>query len=194
MNKLLRILVGFTVVALPCLGAAAVYQHVNKKGVVVFSDRPSEGAQSVEVEPIQTFHSPSVEKAKPEQAGQATEGEAVESATANQASTYALPEAVKYQVSIASPVNNEQIRSNNGTLSVVVNSKPDLQEGHQYRVRLDGRVAGAPQTHNVFKIPNTDRGEHTLSAEVIDKGGRVVKSSGSITVFLFRFSRNFKKG
>jgi len=151
---------------------AGVYKHVNPDGSVEFTDVPNKiGQKPVEVAPPSTYSPPPVTPIK---------------------SAETKTTATDYEsVSIASPANDVSIRSNDGSLSISVVSKPGLQAGDVYVLTMDGQKAGE-STGGSFKLTNVDRGSHTLTVQIVREGETLVQSQG-VTVHLHRASLIQKK-
>lgn len=82
-------------------------------------------------------------------------------------------------VRILVPEPDTTIRSNAGEIIVSVTSEPGLQRGHRYRLLLDGQPTAEPGLSPVFPLSNIDRGNHTLSVEILDEQGRIVERTAS---------------
>lgn len=81
---------------------------------------------------------------------------------------------------IDQPQNNGTVRSNEGKVAVSVALQPALQPGHQLRLALDG-VPIQPAFDSLSAVlSNVQRGTHSLSADVIDGNGKVLRSTGPI--------------
>ena len=152
------------------LASAKIYKSVLPDGSVTYSDKPQPGAESVKLPPIQTYTPRPVPKAE----------DKVEQAPAD-------PKAYE-SVRITSPTANETIRDNGGTISVQVEVKPKLMPGHQLEVIVDGKVVGSGAATSL-SISNLDRGSHSVSANIKDDKGRVVKSAGGVSFQLHRSSK-----
>ncbi|HEC19508.1 MAG TPA: DUF4124 domain-containing protein [Gammaproteobacteria bacterium] len=155
--------------------SAEVYKRVNPDGSVEFSDVPGkQDDKPVPLRPMSTFTPPPVPPP---------------TSTPQTPSTQA-----KYtELRITSPANEASIRENSGTLKVSVAVKPGLQSGHRLVLLLDG-AAKAESTTGDFTLKNVDRGEHTLSAQVVDAQGKVLISAPSVSIYLHRFSAIRPKG
>jgi len=86
------------------------------------------------------------------------------------------------------PEPDATIRSSAGELIVSVTSEPGLQEGHRYRLLLDGQPTGEPGLSPVFPLSNIDRGSHNLSAEILDADGRTVERTANQPFHMLRIS------
>ncbi|WP_339650200.1 DUF4124 domain-containing protein [Halopseudomonas pelagia] len=169
----------FALMSIPA--AAQIYTWKDANGNTIYSDRPHPDAKTVELRPTNTVQPPpSVQRndvaAEGSDNGQAAGG--------------------YYRVlKIASPSDDEAIRSNEGTLSLTVNTDPPLSSGHLLRAVMNGElreeaVAGNGQPSQRLNLIGIDRGSHTLTAVVYDARGNVVQSTATITVHLQRTSVN----
>lgn len=151
---------------------AAVYTYVDANGNRVYTDQPHKGAQR-----LQMPAAPSVSPA-PAAPQRSVTIPAVK-----------RPPAVRYQMlRILLPLPDTAVREENGELIVTVTSEPALQEGHRYRLLLDGNVAQEPGRSPVFALKNVDRGTHTLAAEIIDYDDYVIERTPAQPVHLQRIS------
>ncbi|WP_296248804.1 DUF4124 domain-containing protein [Pseudomonas sp. UBA4194] len=151
---------------------AAVYTYVDANGNRVYTDQPHKGAQR-----LQMPAAPSVNPA-PAAPQRSVTIPAVK-----------RPPAVRYQMlRILLPLPDTAVREENGELIVTVTSEPALQEGHRYRLLLDGNVAQEPGRSPVFALKNVDRGTHTLAAEIIDYDDYVIERTPAQPVHLQRIS------
>ena len=146
--------------SLPAL--AGVYTYLDADGNRVFTDKPrSANAQRVELAPTNSASLP---------------------APAAPAAPPARPAALlpAYQLlRITLPEPDATIRANDGNLLVTLESDPGLQDGHRYRLLLDGQPLGEPGRSPVFALDNLDRGTHQLAAEIVDAEGRIVERTPS---------------
>lgn len=165
-------------------GSGQVYAQVYKKvlpdGSVVFTDEPTEGAQTINVQPLPTISLPGG-KAKTEPTANAKGGKATDEAkSATQFSTFAITE----------PAHDSAVRSNNGAVTINLNIQPGLdpKQGHAVTLLLDGKPTGAPGAQTSFTIEGVERGSHTIGAEIRDGSGRVVASANPVLFHLLRHS------
>lgn len=140
---------------------AGVYTYIDADGNRVFTDKPrSADAQRVELAPTNSASLPAPPPPAP----------------------VALPKALlpAYQLlRITLPEPDATIRDNDGNLLVTLESEPGLQDGHRYRLLLDGQAYGTPGRSPVFPLDNIDRGSHQLAAEIIDDEGRIIERTPS---------------
>jgi Domain of unknown function (DUF4124) len=159
-------------VLLAAAASATTYKWVDNKGVTHYSDRPEPGAEIVDLRPAQTFDAPAPAGA---QRPQARDQEATD--------------AVRYQLDVWKPENNETFQNTGNIVPVRLRLEPDLQDGHAIWVYMDGkRVDGLAAGGTSFDVPNVERGTHTLTVVVADLSGKTIVSSPSITFHLHQQS------
>lgn len=86
------------------------------------------------------------------------------------------------------PEPDATLRSSAGEVIVSVTSEPGLQQGHRYRLLLDGQATGEPGLSPVFPLSNIDRGSHNLSVEILDEQGRTVERTANQPFHMLRIS------
>ena len=170
MVKLYFILILTVIMASPVDAAQAkVYVWRDENGVLVFSDSPRAGAEEVKVrEDALTL--PSVDTSILDIKPQVIDD--------------------TYEVVITQPENNATIRDNSGSVYVAGGIKPIFKRGYRIQLYLDGKAHSKPQTHSMFALRNVDRGEHQIKMDLIDKTGKVIASSESVTFYMHRASVN----
>lgn len=154
---------------------AEIYSEVDASGNRVFTDRPSAGsAQAVQVKPanvlpltVPVVHAPPTH-------------------------TVTLKRVVYTTLHIDSPVPETTVRGA-GDVTVSLSSVPELSPGHAYRVLIDGTPASAPSSATSVELSNLDRGEHQLSAEIIDADGSPLIQSERQPLFVHRMSLSQKR-
>lgn len=151
---------GLMLLGLPAL--AQVYTYIDAEGNRVFTDKPKAGnAERIELAPgnsMPTLYPP-----------------------ASPTTPTAAPEpSRRYQVlRILVPQPDATVRDSGGQLIVSVSSEPALFPGHNYRLLLDGEVAGESGRSPVFPLSNIDRGTHQLAVEIVDAQGRIIERTPS---------------
>ncbi|WP_318437399.1 DUF4124 domain-containing protein [Photobacterium leiognathi] len=153
--------------------ASTIYSWTDENGVVHFTDQPQ--TPDATAYPLSvTEVSGNIEQTADTIATQATDVAVVEE-----------PAKTITTVSLVSPMHEQTIRNNEGIINIhaVTNSKLNSQT--QAQLVLDGVVKGDPQTELTWTLDNVDRGSHQLQIQLV-KGGKVIASSDSITVYLHR--------
>lgn len=146
--------------------AETVYKTVDEDGNVIFSDQPSDGAEQIELQQLQTIKNPNTPRLPPRN----TSARAPDPADYYQA------------LSITSPADGEGYRNNAGNLSVSLSLQPALKSGHKVVIKLDG-VEIASGTALSATVENVDRGTHSLSATVVDaEGNNLISTTSSFTM------------
>lgn len=170
--------------AMSLTAVAQIYTWKDADGNTIYSDRPHPDAKTIELRPTNTVQPPP-----------STSNAQRNDSSGNQ-SGGSQPGGGSYRVlEIASPADDEAIRSNEGTLSLTINTDPPLSGGHLMRVVMNGElreeaVAGNGQPSQQLNLANVARGSHTLAAVVYDARGNVLQSTPAITVHLQRTSVN----
>lgn len=169
-----------------CLSSTAkseIYRSVDEAGNAVFSDLPQAGSEKMDLPELTIYESPQRKEIKADNAKPSgLDGKQ------NQAF------APYSRFRILRPANKDTIRNNAGTVPVELQIIPALQVklGHRIVLHLDGKKV-ASITVPKYKLAGIDRGAHTLAAKILDKKGKVLKSSSPVSFYLHRFSKLFKK-
>ena len=90
------------------------------------------------------------------------------------------------RLTIVEPGSGETVRDNQGNVEVTVTVEPELNttEDHKIQILLDGQVQGDPSASLEQSLSGVERGKHTVTAQVINKRGRVLNDSRPVTFFL----------
>lgn len=158
------------------LAHATVYKWVDENGKVHFSDKPVKNAEVVEL-------------------------------NENTQNSIKLPDPIvlpslnppadsdkaSYKLNIASPSEEETIRSNEGKITLIANSDPQLSSAHEFVLYMDGQQLGSAQKSGLFKLSDIDRGEHSFVIKVLSKSGKQLATTPPRKVFLHRTSLNQPK-
>lgn len=150
---------------------AEVYRSVGEDGTVSFSDRPTPGAEAVEVPPTSSYTPPALP--------------AIGSSAASE-QTQASQDADRPQsIAVQSPAPDEAVRQNAGNVPFSFTVSPALRPGQRIRVLLDGLpVHESSQPSGALE--NVNRGSHVLSGELVGDDGRVIARSDSVEFHLLR--------
>jgi uncharacterized protein DUF4124 len=154
MRLMLTLLLSFFVC---CLGAETVYKTVDKEGHIIFTDKPSEDAEEIKLQELQTIDNPNPGSApKPRQPDK---------------------EEFSYKTFlVSSPANGSGIRSNDGSVTISVSIEPALRTGHKITITMDGKEIGSGSS---VSLQNVDRGTHNITAIVVDSSGNNITSTSS---------------
>lgn len=158
---------------------AAIYSWTDAQGNRVYSDQPHSNAQTIELGPTNVI---APTPAPP--------------ATSNQQPAHQPPAGNAYrELRITSPADDSNLRSNDGSLTVSVQTDPPLSPNHVLKVSVDGVLSdgGAPGNGAATRqltVQNIDRGSHSVAVVVLNARGEQVQSSAPVTVHLQRTSLN----
>ena len=150
-----------------------IYKSVSPDGEVVYSDKASPGAERMQKRELSTHKPPALpvrRSRRPARQG-----------TSDYYKTF----------SFIKPQNNATIRNNPGIVMVEVKLNPGLQNnrGHKVQFYLDDEAYGPPVDNYAVTLSNLDRGEHTLSASVMNADGEIQISTNNVVVNIKRESR-----
>jgi|GEM_PF-445244 len=162
---------------LPFSIQADIYRSVDRDGNVTFTDEPNNKAELIELEELPSYEAAPIPILPVEN---------TEAAPVEEESDLKKP---KYKISITSPEQNQSIWTGGGVLAASVSVQPELNPNRADKVqfKLDGKKVGDPQTDLSYTFENIERGSHILAVSVVDKKGKILKTSKSI---LFHMHRN----
>lgn len=155
--------------------AESIYVWTDAKGVMHFSDKPSDSQNSVKT----TIEMPTeIENTNSVQT----------TATATTPAQQSSQDQNTYNINIISPSAGATIRNGMGDVEVSIETSPALDNPTQYQlnVLLDGNSQTCDTTSMSCSLTNVYRGAHTLQAQLLDQNGKILASSQGITVFVFR--------
>ena len=141
-----------------------VYRWVDPQGVVHYSDQPHPNAQKLEVRGAQT-----VSALPPGQPSTAAPEETQPASTA-----------VYDSCAIAQPAD-QQMLMNVYQTTAVVQTSPQLRQGDEIRLFLDGKQVRGPGPSFTFQVV---RGQHSVQAMIQDSTGQIVCETNSVTFFV----------
>ena len=167
MKKLL-----FLLLILPfCLYAETVYKSVDEQGNVIFTDKPSEGAEAIEIKKAQSVKLPDI----PPASDKTSSGEKQKKGQ-------------KRILAITSPKNDETIHHNEGSVTVTANVDPELKENEQLALYMDGKKVLSGKSSQFF-LNYVDRGTHKLAVAIVSAEGKEISRSDTIEFHLRRTSK-----
>ena len=147
-------------------GAQKIYKHVDEDGNVTYSDsRISEDDEEAQLPEL------SVVPGRPAEA--ATGGTAADPAT--ELPTYS-------EFAITSPEHEQTVFYAEGPVQVTLSVQPELFPGDRFQVFMDGELVSESR-EPTSTIDPVYRGEHVLTARIVDLNGRTVVSSAPVTFF-----------
>ena len=159
------------ILATPAL--AEVYKTVTPSGEVIYSDVKTRGAKQFDVPKAQVYTPPPLPV--PVKTPVVEEEE----------------KPIYSSFAIDSPINETTIRDNLGNIELLLTLEPELiaRDGHRIQYFLDGKPHGRKTVDTTKTLTNVNRGEHQLSAAVMDDTGKAIINTPSVTVFMHRESR-----
>jgi hypothetical protein len=162
----------FSIILATCAAASAgttVYTWVDAQGVTHYSDQPHQGATKMRVQDAPTYSAPPA-------------------ASAPEAGTPS-GRPPKLDCAIESP-SDQQMIMNAWSVSGHIRL-PEVAPGDRVVLMLDGMVLpGAADLSGNFNIPQVDRGQHTLAAQVLGPDGQVICEAPSVTFFVHQPNLN----
>jgi hypothetical protein len=155
------------------VASAQVYKRTGPDGQVYFSDLPDADSEKVDVTPAQTISMPPMSENKGVQSQQEQE-----------------PAAVYTAFSIVSPTDGQEIRANDGNVSVQLSLQPALKSSHSVSLIINGEDGSRSSTGHGLNIglSNLSRGRHTVEAAVVDTQGRQLIKAGPVSFNVLRYA------
>ena len=151
---------------------AQIYRSIDKDGNPVFSDVETEGAEEVELTKPTEVESLHVAPLPPRANSSRNKRE----------------KAFEYEsILITSPMDDEAIRDNSGSITITASIEPQLRYGHMIVLYLDGKEHMSSQAPT-FALSELSRGTHTVRISVKDESGKILSSSKTTTFHLLRHS------
>jgi len=155
---------------------AAAYKWLDEDGNVVFGDSPPADRSTEEIKqaPLNIYKNPLPKS----------------TTSRTQNKTNSAAKTTNYtKLAILQPQDDMALRNNSGQLTITLQIEPPLNRAdeHKIHIKLDG-VKIAVTSGNSATIDNIDRGTHTVTAELVDMHGKVLKSSATHTFHLLRHS------
>jgi hypothetical protein len=169
------------VLALPLPLAAQVYKYTDEKGVIHYTDKPpSKGAKPASLPPLHTYKPLAPPEADGSGSSSVTGGEAPAPAYGDKGPAAAGD----FTVTIVSPVPDQTNRDASGKLAVSAKVSPDMPDGYSLVYYVDGGRQGEPTVSASTTLTDLERGQHSISAGLLDPEGKEVARSAPVTVFL----------
>jgi len=148
---------------------AGLYKGLDEEGNVTYSDKPFENSEQFTPPALTVVDAPKV-PAKEEVVEEEEE----------------KPAETKYATfSISAPVNDQTIW-NEPDLMVSLKLSPALNiaEGHTTWLLMDGKPIVKNSQSLLLQIGRSDRGQHTLQAQVRNKKGKIIKRTKTVTIHI----------
>ncbi len=167
MLRPMRLLVFFISLALLTPAFAEVYRSVDADGNIAYTDRHSPDAEKIRIDKVQTIPAgPDDFKYTPPE----------------------KPDVGNYtKLEIVNPKNNHVFTGNTGEVNVSVQITPALRESDSFIFYMDGKKQGDSSSPSL-QMTNLDRGTHTVKVDVVNKGGKSLKSSATVSFTIKRTS------
>ncbi|NCB59850.1 MAG: DUF4124 domain-containing protein [Gammaproteobacteria bacterium] len=150
-----------------------VYYWTDAQGVMHFSDRPVPGKQMQRMQ---------IEVANPPANNP---NPVIDTSAQDQKET---TPAIAYSLSISSPLPEQTIRDNEGRITVQNQLTPAIPEEDPAELFLyvDENRYPCDAASLSCQVSDIDRGAHQLRTELVSKNGKILASSETVTVYLFR--------
>lgn len=163
----------FALFSTTAVAADAVYRWVDSKGVVHYGAQPpTKDALPANLPEIQTYSHRASSKALP-----------VAPVVSAETSAKPQPASVK-EVRILTPVKDEIFRDPQGAVSVAVAVLPALPTGAGVVFYLDGAAKNLkPSAVTSMTFSGVERGEHNVSAAVVDATGKELMRAPPVTFY-----------
>ncbi|SCZ65189.1 DUF4124 domain-containing protein [Thiohalomonas denitrificans] len=173
MNRLALLLLLF---ALPVLAGEAAYRIVHPDGTVEYTDEPpvENGAESIPLPEIQTYEAPPPPRLERPEAAAPKEDDS---------------DRVEYSLKVTQPDSDEHIWVSDWRVPIGVNLSPGLEDDHEIVVTVDGAEVGRGKRTR-FTVSPIYRGEHQVSARVVDESGNVLSESEPVTFYIHKHQVN----
>jgi len=127
---------------------ADVYKGQDKNGNTIYSDKPFENSNKIDVNLAPTYTSPPV---------------------TTPLAPIKIEAAVSYQVSIVAPTQDQTFTNEITAIEVKVSVTPTLQKGDTIQLLLNGQPHGTPSDSTTFTLQSLFRGAYTIKAQVINE-------------------------
>jgi len=156
--------------------SAQVYKVVDEDGNVSYTDQaPADGSGPIELRPISVIEAPTYETPAKASKDDTQDGE-------KEMSLSYLRKNFK-DFAIISPQSEESVWRPDGPIPIAWSTQYALLEGMQVIIYLDGKRHTAT-TQQMIGVPNMDRGEHTVKAELRDSKNRIVAATDQVRFFV----------
>lgn len=158
--------IGLLAIASPIAVSESIYKSKDSFGNTIYSDKPLDNAEKIQLPKLQTFTPVQVPAGKPEQ------------------SKAQKDTIIEYKISITSPVQGQTFLHDSNHIPVKINLEPTLDSKHRLRILVNNEIYSNNQQHPFFKVENLPRGQHQIQVEVIDlESQKIIIQSNSVTIF-----------
>lgn len=163
---------------------AEVYKTVDENGNVIFTDQPpTPDSEPIKMRELSVVPARPVEQ-KPVRA-KVSDGNAD-----GQIEDLATLRRGYRDFRITQPMPEQSFTGTANTATLAWDTKFELQKGMQVLFSINGQSM-EPTTAQIVTTDPLDRGEHTVSAQLVDARGRTVATAAPVTFFVRQWSRNF---
>ncbi len=178
-KTLLLALVAVLMAAFTQVGFAQVYKTVDEDGNVTYSDRPlGDESEAVKLAPISVIESPTYEEL-PAAPQTGKEGEGPKEVPLKELRrNYA-------DFAIVSPQQEESLWHPEESVTVAWNAHYQLQPGMQAMIYIDGKLHSKTTTQ-LIRVQALERGEHIVTATLVDKRNRKVATAEPVIFYIQR--------
>lgn len=155
------------------VAASDVYRHVDKDGVVHYTDQPpSKNAKPLELPPVQVI-------------GPLVAPEPKTRSKSSRAGSVSASVSQDFSLRIVTPTPDQTFRGDDRRLQVGVSLSEALPEGHGLFYLLDGSPQNrAPSRDLNFTLTGVERGEHLVSVVVVNARGSEIARAGPVIVHM----------
>lgn len=156
--------------------SADVYKVVDEDGNVTYTDTPpKDGSGPIKLAPLSVIETPTYEQpAKADAEAEETKEMSLKYLR-NHYSDFA----------IVSPQQEESVWNPDAAMPVAWSTRYQLQDGMQVTIYIDGQQQ-AKTTDQIIPVPELDRGEHKVEAQLTDSRNRKIATAEPITFFVRR--------
>ncbi len=154
--------------------AETVYKTVDDDGNIIFSDKPSEGAEAIVIKEAQSIEIPEGKPLIPKVDKEVTIDNEYTKLVIN------------------SPAYDSTIHNNAGEVNISIEVNPALANDDKMVVLLDGKQVDKGSGSS-FLLSNIDRGTHTLAVAVLNNNEAELIRSDDVIFHLRRASKLFNK-
>lgn len=162
---------------------AEVYKTVDAEGNVIYTDQPPDpDAKPMDLPGLSIIESLPM---KPPAGPAAEAGEGEEEVT----DIRELRRGYR-DFKITSPTQDEYIEGTGNNVTISWDTRYALQPGMMVVISVDGKAL-PPTLASSVTLEQVDRGEHTVSAQLVDARNRKIASASPVTFYVRQFSQNF---
>jgi uncharacterized protein DUF4124 len=145
-------------------GRTTVYKWVDAQGIVHYSDQPHPNAQKLEIQGAQTYSNLPAS-----------------SAPSTTAPDESQPSGPPYDSCTIVQPTDQQMLMNVYNATAEVQVSPQLREGDEIRLFVDGKQIPGSATSYTFPVV---RGQHSVQAVIQDSTGQIVCETSTVTFFV----------